>query len=80
MTIAPLQSDMVLWHTLRTRRKRQKANRGLDAVANRWLQRLRHARKGMRHLHREVEAVERMSKQMAELSETALDEQIEQIR
>ncbi len=58
MAIAtPIQSDLMLWSALRTRRRRIEPLRGIDAKTRRWMSRAKHATKGMKYLRREAEAV-----------------------
>ena len=73
MTAAPIQSDTVLWQTLTTRRRPAPPLRGLDAALNRWLQRLRHARRGNAWLRRESHAVDALAPATADLSDADLD-------
>ncbi len=80
MTASPIQSEMVLWDNLRTRRRFHEPLRGPDAVANRWLTRLKHARIGMRYLHQEADAVVAMEREWAELGDTKLDERVLKLR
>jgi len=77
---APIQSDLSLWSTLRTRRRRVEPLRGLDAVAGRWLTKLKHAKIGLKHLRQEAEAVVAMAPKWHEMSETALNDQIMAVR
>ncbi|MCX5660247.1 MAG: hypothetical protein NTW19_11065 [Planctomycetota bacterium] len=81
MAIAtPLQSDLSLYSTLRTRRRAGEPLRGLDAMAKRWLSRAKHARHGPAHLWREAAAIVASEPQWTALSEEALDARIEELR
>lgn len=78
--IAPLQSDLSLWSTLRTRRRRTDPLKGLDATAGRWLSRLKHAKMGLRQLRRDAETVVAISSQWHDLTEAALDAKVLEVR
>jgi preprotein translocase subunit SecA len=76
MTQAPMQADLAVWHTLRTRRRQAKMYRGLDGMANRWGARFRHARTNMAYLRRQAEAIDKLGATWRALSEQALDEKV----
>ena len=80
MTATPIQSDLALWHSLRTRRRRTHETRGLDATANRWLARAQHARLSLAWLKREAQAVLALDGHWSKLSDAQLDEQVAQLR
>ncbi len=66
----------MMWDALRTRRRRPEPMRGLDAAANRWQSRLRHAKVGLKHLHQEAQAVVAQEDHWANLTDEALDEKM----
>ena len=80
MSSTPIQADLTLWTTLRTRRRKVTFSHGLDAVATRWLARLRHSRRGSRYLRREAEAVVAVEAEWSALSDEALDQRIAELR
>lgn len=80
MTTAPVQSDLATWHTLRTRRRRTEILRGIDAQANRWKSRLKHARHNLAFLQREAEAVVADTQRWQDMSDAVLDERINEVR
>ena len=80
MSQASVQADLAVWHTLRTRRRRQRIHRGIDGIANRWVARARHARLNMAYLRREAEAVDAMDQQWRDLAESALDSRVTEVR
>ncbi len=75
-----VQSDLMLWDALRTRRRRSEPLRGLDAAAYRWQSRLKHARVGLRQLRREAEAVVAMDGHWSTMTDETLDQQITDLR
>lgn len=80
MSTTPTQSDLMMWDALRTRRRRTDPLRGLDATAYRWQTRMRHAKIGLKHLHKESEAVVALEPQWSKLTDEALDEQLLALR
>ena len=80
MTATPVQSDLTLWHALRTRRRRNESRRGLDATAHRWLSRLKHRKIGLAELRRRAETAVAMEAQWMDLSDRLLDERMGEIR
>ncbi len=80
LTPGPIQSDLMLWSMLRTRRRRLEVPRGLDAIANRWVGRARHAKVNVRYLRREAEAVDTISPRCEAMSDRELDEHIAEVR
>src|SRR5687768_10184772 len=80
MTSTPIQSDLSLWSTLRTRRRHVEPLRGLDAVVNRWMTRAKHARSGLGFLSREAEAVVAAEKTWSGLGDAELDARIVELR
>jgi preprotein translocase subunit SecA len=77
---APLQADLALWSTLRIRRHRYEPLQGLDGVANRIRTRIKHSRIGFSYLKREAEAVCDVEKMWSDLTDTALDNRMKEIR
>ena len=75
-----IQSDLMLWDALRTRRRHTEPLRGIDAAAYRWQSRLQHARMGLKQIHREAEAIVAMDSQWASKSDSDLDEEIAKLR
>ncbi len=80
LTPGPIQSDLMLWSMLRTRRRRLETLNGLDAVANRWIGRARHARVNVRYLRREAEAVDALSPRCEAMSDAELDDHMARVR
>ncbi len=80
MTATPVQSDLTLWYALRTRRRHNESRRGLDAMANRWLARLKHAKIGLKYLRQQAHAAAAMEQQLMDLSDRLLDERINDLR
>jgi preprotein translocase subunit SecA len=80
MASTPIQSDMNLWSTLRTRRRHIEPLRGLDAAAQRWITRFKHAKTGLKFLRTEAEAIVAMEKEWKEHSDAALDHRILELR
>ncbi|MCE9589126.1 MAG: hypothetical protein K8S99_01220 [Planctomycetes bacterium] len=78
--VSPIQSDLSLWSTLRTRRRRVDPLMGMDAMAGRWLSRLKHSKIGLKHLRRDAEAVVAMTPQWHALSDEALDAKVLELR
>ncbi len=80
MASAPIQSDLALYSMLRTRRRRVEMPRGLDAMANRWLARLKHIRLNVRQLKAQAQAIVALESAWAERTEAQLEERLEEIR
>jgi len=76
----PIQNDLALWQTLHVRRRREKPLKGVDAAANRWVARARHARRGHAFLHREARAIEAWREPMEAMTDRELDEQVVEVR
>ncbi len=76
----PLQTDLMTWSMLRTRRQRKVMPSGIDAAANRWIGRARHARLDLGHLRREADAVIADESHWSAMSDRDLDARIEEIR
>lgn len=80
ITGSKIQSDLMLWDALRTRRRRVDPLHGLDAAAFRWQSRLQNARMGLKQLRHEAEAVVSMDAHWSAMSDSDLDEQIANLR
>ncbi len=80
MSSTPIYSDLSLWNTLRTRRRRKPPMRGADAIANRYLARAKNAKMTVAALRREANAVVAMEREWAELGSRAFDERITDLR
>lgn len=80
LPVDTVQDDHMRWAMLRTRRRAHTQTRGLDAAANRWLARLRHAPRGLRYLRQEAQAVAALENQWSDLSDAAMDERITELR
>ncbi len=80
MTATPVQSELALWNTLRIRRKLVKPPRGLDAVANRILAKMKHARVNLAYLRKEAAAAVGQQKLWNELTEEQLNNRVDEIR
>ncbi len=65
---------------LRTRRRQIQMLRGMDAAANRWVARARHAKKGLGYLHAQAQAAVALEPTWSGLTETALDEKLVELR
>ncbi len=76
----PLQSDLMMWSMLRTRRQRKPMPRGLDAIANQWLGRARHARISLGYLRKEADAVVAREKEYEQMHGETLAEQLLELR
>ncbi|MCC7192891.1 MAG: hypothetical protein IT444_08940 [Phycisphaeraceae bacterium] len=80
MSSPPIQSDLTLWSTLRTRRRQVESLRGLDARARRWQARFKHSRVNSSFLKREAEAIVADDQKWAVLSDDALDNGMRELR
>ncbi len=80
MTTTPVQSDLALWTTLRTRRRHVEQLRGIDAMAGRWITRTKHSRKGMSFLNEQADHVLALGDQWKDYTEDQLDERVMDIR
>ena len=78
--MAPVQSDLAAWHTLRTRRRRIEVLRGIDAQALRWKSRIKHSKRSLAFLRRQAEAVVAETTEWENLSDQVLDERIQEVR
>jgi preprotein translocase subunit SecA len=77
---ASIQSDQRLWHSLRIRRRQADHLTGLDATANKWINRIRLAKSGVSHLKSKADKVVAQEKQWAELREGELDLKLMDLR
>ena len=80
MTASPIQGDAILWDALRTRRRRRDPMRGMDAMAYRWISRIKHSKINLNYLRSEAETVVAANDQWAALSDRALDAKIASLR
>ena len=76
----PIQTDLMTWSMLRTRRQRKVMPSGIDATANQWIGRAKHARVDLGHLRRTADAVVADESRWKDLSDSQLDEQLETLR
>lgn len=80
MSSTPIQNDLMLWSALRTRRRRVLQHQGIDAFANRWIAKAKHARIRLPYLRREATWVVENDKQWSELTDEQLDARRDDVR
>lgn len=80
MSATPVQNDLMLWSALRTRRRRVVQHQGIDAFANRWIAKARHARIRLPYLRKEAQWVVDREKQWADLTDQQLNDRMVEVR
>ncbi len=80
MSNASIQSDQRLWHSLRIRRRQPEQLRGLDATANKWINRIKLARRGVKYLNAQADLIVAQEKEWSGLREGELDLKLMDLR
>ncbi|MCC6581478.1 MAG: prepilin peptidase [Phycisphaeraceae bacterium] len=78
--MTPIQSDLAMWFTLRTRRQREEPRKGLDAMASRWIARIKHGKMNLPYLKQEAEATDLLGPAWKDLTDAQLDEKVIEVR